>query len=205
MHSVWSRTVADFAVKAYVTMDTEAFGIFRGAFSTTLTADGTPLINAAHPLISGGTESNLVTGALSTTSLNNAIVRLGQMKDQAGIVRGNTAKMLLVPTPLYNLALRITDSALYQGTANNDINVYRNAFGIKVMTSPYLDAVSGGSDTYWFLLSNNHSITRYKRQGLATSLRNWTESNNLTYYYQANYRETYAAIDYNGIVGSTGV
>lgn len=205
MHGVWAKTVQDFARKARVTMDTVGFGVFRGAFTTTLTADGTALINSAHPLISGGTESNLVTGALSTTTLNDAIVKLGQMKDQSGIILGNQAKFLLVPPALFNLAMRITDSALYQGTGNNDINTYRSAFGIRVYTSPYLGASAGGSDTAWFLMSDNHSITRYKRQGIATSLRNWTESNNLSYYYQANFRETYAAIDYNGIVGSTGL
>ena len=186
-------------------MDQNAFGIFRGAFTTTLTADGVSFVNAAHVLIGGGTESNLVTGALSQATLNDAIVRLAQQKDQSSVVLGNQPAILLVPTPLFKKALEITESALISGSANNDLNVYRSAFGITVWTNPYMDAVNGGSDTAWFLLSRNHCITRYIRQGIQTALRDWSISNNRTYLYQCNFREEVAVIDYVGAVGSTGV
>lgn len=205
MHGVYARMIADFGNKAAITRDSNAFKIFRGAFTTTLTADGVSFINAAHPLIGGGTTSNLVTGALSTTSLNDAIIALGEQKDQAGIVIGNEANILLVPFALYKKAQEITQSVLIADSANNNINVYSSIFGIKVMTSPYLGAVSGGSDTAWFLLSRNHSVYRYVRQGIETSLRDWSLSNNRTYFYQANFREEVDVIDYVGAVGSTGL
>jgi hypothetical protein len=204
MHGVWSRSVQDLALKARITMDQNAFKVFRNAFTTQLTADGVSFINAAHPLIGGGTESNLVTGALSQGTLNDAIVRLAQQKDQAGVVLGNQPAILLVPTPLFKKAIEITESALISGSANNDINVYRSAFGITVYTSPYLDAVNGGSDTAWFLLSRNHSVTRYIRQGIETALRDWSVSNNRTYLYQCNFREEVSVIDYVGAIGALG-
>lgn len=205
MHGVWSKAVADMAMKARVTQDENAFKIFRNAFTTTLTADGVSFINASHPLIAGGTQSNLVTGALSDTTLYDAIVSLRQQKDQAGVILGCTPSYLVVPSKLFKLATQITESALIAGNGNNDLNVYRSAFGITIYTSPYLDAASGGSDTAWFLLSKNHCITRLIRQGIQTALRDWTMSDNRTYLYQANFREEVYVADYVGAVGSTGL
>ena len=205
MHGVWSKTVADFAMVARVTQDDNAFALFRNAFTTTLTADGVALISASHTLIGGGTLSNLVSGALTPTTLNTAIVSLAQQKNQAGVILGNSPSILLVSPTLFKHATEITQSALIADSANNNLNVYRSAFGITVYTSPYISAAAGGSDTSWFLLSRNHSVTRLIRQGIQTALRDWTYSNNRTYLYQANFREAVYVPDYVGVVGSTGL
>lgn len=205
MHGVWSRSVSDLATKARITQTDNAMALFRGAFTTTLTADGSAWISSSHSLIGGGTQSNLVSGALSDSTLYDAIVALRQMKDQAGVIMGCMPAYLIVPTALWKKATQITDSALVADTANNNINVYRSALGITIYTSPYLDAVAGGSDTYWFLLARNHGVTRIIRQGIETALRDWTYSDNRTYLYQANFREAVYVADYVGAVGSTGV
>lgn len=188
---------------ARVTQDDNAFKLFRDAFATAVTADG-GYVCGSHTLIGGGTVTNYTTGALSTTTLNTAIVALRQQKNQAGVILGNVPNVLLVPSALFKKAVEITESALLADTANNNINVYRSAYGITVYTSPYLDAAAGGSDTAWFLLSKNHSVTRLIRQGIQTALRSWEYSNNRTYLYQANFRETVYCPDYVGIYGSTG-
>jgi Mu-like prophage major head subunit gpT len=207
LFGVWSMEVKDMALKARVTQDSEAFGLFRGAFTTTLTADGVAAISASHVLIGGGTTSNLVTGALTATTLNTAIVKMRQQVDQAGVVLGNVPTILLVPSALFKTAVEITESALLVDSANasnNAINVYRSAYGITIYSSPYLDAVSGGSDTAWFLLAKNHTVSRLIRQGIETALTDWTYSKNRSYFYQANFRESYFITDYIGLVGSTG-
>ena len=191
-------------MKAKITMDDNCFRVFRTAFTTQLTADGVSFINNAHPLITGGNETNIVTGPLTEPNLNTAIIRMRQMKDQAGVVRGDVPAILLVPSPLFKKAIEITQSALISDSANNNLNVYKSAYGITVYTSPYLDAVTGGSDTAWFLLSRNHSVQRLIRQGIQTGLRDWTISNNRTYLYQANFREESFVTDYAGAVASLG-
>lgn len=205
MHGVWAADVRDFALKARVTQDDNAFKIFRNAFTTTLTADGVAFISASHVLIGGGTTSNLISGALSPTTLNNGIVALRTQKDQSGVILGGVPTILLVPPALLKLALEITDSALIADTGNNAINVFRSAYGITVYSSPYLSAAAGGSDTAWFLLTPQHSVSRLIRQGVETALRPWQFSNNRTYFYQANFREEVFVPDYSGAVGSTGV
>jgi phage major head subunit gpT-like protein len=208
LHNLWTQTVSDMAMKARITQDVNAFSIFRGAFTTTLTADGAALI-ASHTLLNGQTYSNVVTGALSPSTLNDAIVKLRQQPDQAGVVLGNAPAYLVVPSKLFKHAIEITQSALIADVANNNVNVYRSIYGLTVYSSPYLDYIAGftsdGSDTAWYLLAKNHSITRMVRQGLQTFLRDWGFSNNRTYNYQANFRETVYVPDYIGVVGATGV
>lgn len=209
MHGVWAEDVRDFAVKAKVTQDVTAFGLFRNGFTTALTADGVSIFNASHPLIGGGTQSNTASGAssaLSPTSLNDGLVNLVQQKDQSGVVMGNTPAVLLVPPALWKHAREITDSALIADSGNNNVNVYRSALGITVYVSPYLGtATSGGSDTAWFLLATRHGFTRLIRQGIETALVDWRYSTDLTYWYQANFRENYFCADYAGSYGAAGV
>lgn len=201
-HGVWAETVKDFAMVARVTQDQTAFGIFRGAFTTTLTADGVALCGT-HNLINGSTYSNtLGTGVgFSDTAVYQAIVAMRQQVNQRNIILGNVPETLLVPSVLFKHALQITDSALVADSANNNINVYRSAYNFDVRTSVWLDAAAGGSDTAWFLLAANHRIRRLIRQGIETALVGWQYSENRTYLYQANYRETYYALDYIGVVG----
>lgn len=203
MHGVWAKAVADFANVARVTQDDNAFKFFRNGFTTSLTADGNAMFST-HTLIGGGTQVNNATGALTVDNLNTGIVNLRQQKNQAGVIMGNTPTILLVPSGLYKKAIEITESALIADSGNNNLNVYRSAYGITVYTSPYLDNVAGGSDTAWFLLARNHSVTRLIRQGIQTALRDWSVSNNRTYLYQANFREAVYAPDYIGSYGSTG-
>jgi hypothetical protein len=206
MHNVWSEDVREFALMARITQDTNAFGIFRGAFTTTLTPDGVALISASHITLNGDTVSNLITGALTNPTLNTAMVALAQQKNQRGVVRGSTGKYLVVSPAGFKNAKEITGSVLVSDNANNAVNIYLSIFGFQVMSSPYLgSAVSGGSDTAWFLLSDFHGIKRVVRQGVQTALVSWEYSDNRSYKYQGNYREAYFAADWAGIVGSTGV
>ncbi len=204
MHGVWAEDVRDFAEKALITQDYNAFALFRNGFNTALTADGSAIFSS-HTLIGGGTQSNAGTAALTPTSLNTGLVNMLEQKDQSGVIRGNSVRVLLVPPALWKHAREITDSALIADLANNNINVYRSALGITVWCSQWLGAAAGGSDTAWFLLAARHGFTRLIRQGLETALTDWRYSNDLTYRYQANFREAYFCADYAGSYGSTGV
>lgn len=208
MHNVWSENVKAFAFKARLTQDVTAFGIFRNAFSgdTTpfLTADGVSVCNSSHALIGGGTVSNTTTGVLNSANLNSAIVALREQKDQSGVIVGGVPTILLVPSALFKFATELTDSALIADSANNAINVFRSAYGFRVYSSPHIGTAAGGTDTRWFLLTRNHSVSRLIRQGIETALTPWQYSNDRTYTYQANYRESYFVPDYSGIYGSTG-
>lgn len=210
-HGVYSKMVADMGETGRITRDSNAFGLYRGAFTTTLTADGKALVADDHLTLGGQTIDNKVaSGAvLAETSLNTAIIQLVEQKAQDGTIRGQMPSVLLVPTALFKLACEITESELRSGqtsTGNvNDMNVYSAKYGITVATSPYLGAANGGSDTAWFLLGNNHSVTRWVRQGINTDLVDYKFQRNNNYIYKASFREALGAQDYSGIVGSTGL
>jgi len=210
MHGVWARVVTDLALKARVSADANAFKIFRGGFSTTLTADGVALFGN-HALLNGAFYSNnlyditAATTVLSSTSLNAAITALAVQPDQTGVILGQQPQVLLVPPALIKLALELSDSALAGDVSTNAINVFRSAYGYRVYSTPYIGAASGGSDTAWFLLGRNTGIKRLVRQGIETFLRPWGYSNNRTYLYQANFREEVVAVDYCGTVGAKGL
>ncbi len=210
MFGVWSRVVTNLAENARISQDANAFKIFRGGFTTTLTADGNALFSS-HTLLNGATYSNSlfditgVTTVLSSTSLNAAITALAVQPDQNGIVKGQQVAVLLVPPALIKLALELSDSALAGDVSTNAINVFRSAYGYRVYSNPYLSAATGGSDTAWFVLARNIGIKRIVRQGVETFLRPWGYSNNRTYLYQANFREEVVAIDYIGTIGARGL
>lgn len=204
-HGSYEKMVANFARRARTTRDKNAFAVFRGAFATTTTADGAYLCSDTHTNINGDTIDNLITAALTDTSLNTAIKMLGEQKAQDGEIDGHVPAVLLVPMALYKDACVITESNLRSGTANNDMNVYSDKYGITVYTSPYLGAAAGGSDTAWFLLSDTHSVTRWVRESVNTNLVPYEQSRNDVYTYKGRFREVVGAMSYEGIVGSTGL
>lgn len=208
-HGVWQNAVRNFARMAKRTQDDNAMRFWRNSFTTSLGADGVSIINSAHPLIDGSTESNLVTGALSETTLENGFLALQKQKNQAGVVMGAMPSILLVPTALYGTALKIAKSVLQPATGNNDLNYFYYSYGaLRVYQCPLLDynSITGeGSNKAWFLLADNHNVTRLIRQGMETALTHWSYSRNRSYVYQGNFREETYCADYSGIVGSTGV
>lgn len=208
IHHVFDDVVANEAFVARQSQNKNAFKVFRNGFTTYLTPDGQPLFSASHPLIKGGTQSNLQTGALSTTTLNNAITLMRTMKNQAGVLFGNYARYLLVPQALWMTAVQAVGSPLQYDTGSNAKNVFLDPMGIRPMASPFLDydaSTGEGSNSAWFVLASRHSIRRWVRQGFRSDLVQPQYSNNLSYKYVAWFREEVFAVDYAGLVGSTGV
>jgi phage major head subunit gpT-like protein len=206
-HGVYEKMVRDMGETGRITRDMNAFGLYRGAFTTTLTADGKALVADDHVTQSGATIDNRIASnpVLAEASLNTGIIMMVEQKAEDGTVRGQMPEVLLVPPALFKLACEITESELRSGTANNDMNVYSVKYGITVATSPYLGAAAGGSDTAWFLLGRNHSVTRWVRQGIVTDLVDYKFQRNNNYIYKASFREALGAYNYTGVVGSTGL
>jgi len=206
MHGAWEKQVEDFGRKGRVTMDDNAYKVYRDGFTTTLTADGVALFSSSHTTISGDTVDNLETAALTPTSLNTLIVSLMEQKDQAGVVMGNPPKTLLVPPALFKKACEVVESELLADSTDNNINVYSSKYGIFVAMSNRLGAAIGGngSDAAHFLLGQDHSVTRWIRQGMETVLVPWQNQRNNNYIYKGEFREVVGALDYVGTVASNG-
>lgn len=203
-HSVVQRMMEDMGRLARVSRDRNAFSVFNNGFTTETTNDGVALFSNSHVPLGGGTIDNLETGTLTEANLEAAINSMLEQKAQDGTLGGRMPATLLVPTALFKEASIILDSELRSGTANNDQNYYSSKYGMNVKFSPFLGAAYGGSDTAWFLLAEDHYITRVVRQGLTTDLVPYQYQRNNNYIFKAEYREVVDAVSYEGAVGSNG-
>lgn len=205
-HDVVQMMVRNMARNARLTKDKNAFASYVGAFGTTNTNDGVDLISASHVTLDGTTVSNLISGALSDATLESAITSLIEQKTQDNTLGGHEPQCLLVPPALFKEATVFAKSELRPTTANNDLNYVSMIYpGLQIYQSPYLGAAHGGSDTAWFLLSQNHSMMRWVRQAIQTDIVDYKYQRNNNYIYKGEYREVVGPIAYEGIVGSTGL
>lgn len=192
------------ARKARTTRDSNAFAIFRNAFTTATTADGVALLSNSHVPGTGAVVDNLLTGDLSETTLNTAIIQVVELRGNDGVIGGAMPDTLVTSISDYKLACEITQSELRSSTPDNDLNIYSSKYGIKIATSQWLGAAGGGDDDAWFLLGTTHSIYRFVRQGVTTDLVPYQYTENNTYIYKGSFREVVGAMNFEGIVGSLG-
>ena len=124
---------------------------FTGTYFTT--ADGQPLISAAHVNASGGTFSNALTpGAdLSEASLEDINIQIMNATNDRGLKIAVMPKSLPVATQEFYNANRILKSVLQNDTANNAINVLKatNAFPEGIKVNHYFTNPSA-----WFVRTN---------------------------------------------------
>lgn len=138
------------ARSARQTMETIAFTVINRAFNTSYTgADGTCLINNAHPQVRTGSFSNvLATPAdFAQTSFETMITQLMDATDDDNLKIKLMPKVLLVPTAIAIRAEKILQSDKVTGSANNDKNVVRGK--CELVVSPWLT----DSDA-WFITTN---------------------------------------------------
>lgn len=128
-------------------------------FPTARLSDAVALYSASHPSrVSGvSNRSNRLTNdpVLSETNLFTAIKTVREQLNGRGLPIAYEGKfVLVVPPALEKAAVEITDSVLRSGTGNNDVNYFAGGM-IDVVTSVYLGAANGGSDTAWYVVAKD--------------------------------------------------
>jgi hypothetical protein len=111
------------------TKQVKAAAVLNNAFSSSYVGgDGVSLCNASHPLVSGGTNSNIPSTAadLNETSLEAAVIQISQWTDERGLLIAAKPKKLVVPPALQFVATRLLETELRVGTNDNDINALKN-------------------------------------------------------------------------------
>jgi hypothetical protein len=185
------------------TKQVKAAYVLNNAFNTAVTyGDGVTLCNTAHPLISGGTNSNRpTTGAdLNETSLENAVIQIAAWTDERGLLIAAKPKKLVVPPALMFVATRLLETNLRVGTADNDINALKNNGSIPegYTVNHFLTDTNG-----WFLLSDvPNGLKHFVRMPLANSMDGDFDTGNVRY--KARERYSFGVSDPLGIFGSPG-
>jgi len=185
------------------TKQVKAAYVLNNAFTTTVVyGDGVSLCNTAHPLISGGTNSNRPsTGAdLNETSLENAVIQIAAWTDERGLLIAAKPAKLIVPPSLMFVATRLLETSLRVGTTDNDINALKNNGSIPggYTVNHFLTDTNG-----WFLTTDvPNGLKHFVRSPLSNSMDGDFDTGNVRY--KARERYSFGVSDPLGIFGSPG-
>ena len=164
--------------------------------------DGVALFSSAHPLVSGGVNSNIpsVPADLNETSLENAVIQIAAWTDERGLLIAARPKKLIVPSALQFVATRLLETKLRVGTADNDINAIENNGSIP---EGYTINHFLTDSNAWFLLTDvPNGLKHFERVALSTSMDGDFDTGNVRY--KARERYSFGWSDPLGIWGSAG-
>ena len=185
------------------TKQVKAAAILNNGFSSAVTyGDGQALFSTAHPLVSGGTNSNRpATGAdLNETSLEAAVIQIAGWTDERGLLIAAKPRKLIVPPNLMFVATRLLETSLRVGTTDNDINALKNNGSIPegYTVNHFLTDTNA-----WFLKTDvPNGLKHFIRVPLATSMDADFETGNTRY--KSRERFSFGVSDPLGIFGSPG-
>jgi Mu-like prophage major head subunit gpT len=187
---------------AYTKQVKGASVINNGFSSAYVGGDGVSLFNTAHPLISGGTNSNRPsTGAdLNETSLEAAVIQIAAWTDERGLLIAAKPKKLIIPPALMFVATRLLETSLRVGTTDNDINAIKNNGSIPegYTVNHYLTDTNG-----WYLTTDvPNGMKHFVRTPLANSMDGDFDTGNVRY--KSRERYSFGWSDPLGMWGSPG-
>ena len=201
--SLSSRYTKALARGMAYTKQVKAAYVLNNAFAGGPTyGDGVVLCSTAHPLISGGTNSNRpTTGAdLNETSLENAVIQIAALTDERGLLIAAQPRKLIIPPALQFVATRLLETSLRVGTTDNDINALKNNGSIPegYAINHYLTDVNA-----WFLTTDvPNGLKHFERSPLTNSMDGDFDTGNVRY--KARERYSFGWSDPLGMWGSSG-
>jgi hypothetical protein len=164
--------------------------------------DGVVLFSTAHPLVSGGVNSNTpaVAADLNETSLENAVIQIAAWTDERGLLIAAKPKKLIVPPALQFVATRLLSTKLRVGTTDNDINALENNGSIPdgFTINNYLTDTNG-----WYLTTDvPNGLKHFVRVPLSNSMDGDFDTGNVRY--KSRERYSFGWSDPLGMYGSPG-
>lgn len=169
--------------------DESGVQLFNGGFSTatlvngydmTWYGDGVAQYSTVHPTVVPGesTQSNASSTGIKLGHDNFEVAKLAlnlQQTDNGKALALAGKLTLVIPTTLEKTAKETLNSELQPQNANNAINVFTGT--TDVVSSVFMDAVNGGSNTAWFLMNQPRSklfqkIRQEKRLEMEVNIRN---------------------------------
>jgi hypothetical protein len=201
--SLSSRYTKALARGMAYTKQVKAAYVLNNAFTGGPTyGDGVVLCSTAHPLVSGGTNSNTPSTAadLNETSLENAVIQIAAWTDERSLLIAAKPKKLVVPPSLMFVATRLLETELRVSTADNDINALKNNGSIPegYTVNHFLTDTNA-----WFLLTDvPNGLKHFVRTPLSTGMDGDFDTGNVRY--KSRERYSFGVSDPLGIFGSPG-
>jgi hypothetical protein len=185
------------------TKQVKAAAILNNGFSAAYPGgDGVALFSTAHPLVSGGTNSNTPSTAadLNETSLEAAVIQIAAWTDERGLLIAAKPKKLIVPPALMFVATRLLETELRVGTTDNDINALKNNGSIPegYTVNHFLTDNNG-----WYLTTDvPNGMKHFIRSPLSQSMDGDFDTGNVRY--KSRERYSFGFSDPLGMYGSPG-
>jgi hypothetical protein len=185
------------------TKQVKAAAILNNGFNTAVTyGDGQALFSTAHPLVSGGVNSNRPATAadLNETSLEAAVIQIAGWTDERGLLIAAKPRKLIVPPALQFVATRLLETNLRVGTTDNDINALKNNGSVPegYTINHWLTDTNA-----WFLTTDvPNGLKHFVRVPLATSMDADFDTGNSRY--KARERYSFGVSDPLAAFGSPG-
>lgn len=190
-----------------ITKETVHANVLNRAFNSSYTMgsehDGKELLATDHPNgpYAGTYQNELTTAAqLSEAALEDLLILISQAKDARGLQIKLMGTRLIVPPALQFQAARILDSEMRSGTADNDVNVIRQANYLPGghMVNHYLT-----SATAWFVKTNcPDGLKSFNRDGLEFTPDNDFDTENAKFKARERYAPGWS--DPRGLYGTAG-
>jgi phage major head subunit gpT-like protein len=181
------------------TEETIHWAVVNNGFTAGFTgADGQVLFSASHPLIGGGTLSNIPDTAsdLTQSSLETAFTDIMDFLDDQSLKIRAMPKTLVVPTPLWHVAEKLMGTDKAVGSNDNDINVVRGK--MNVVVSPYLTDPDA-----WFIMTDvKDGLTSYDRRASEIERDNEFDTQNLKFITTKRWSQGWT--NFRGMYGSAG-
>jgi hypothetical protein len=185
------------------TKQVKAAAVLNNGFSSAYTGgDGVSLFSDAHPLVAGGTNSNIPStpADLNETSLENAVIQIAAWTDERGLLIAAKPKKLVVPSALQFTATRLLETELRVSTADNDINALKNNGSIPegYTINHFLTDTNA-----WFLTTDvPNGMKHFVRTPLQNSMDGDFDTGNVRY--KSRERYSFGWSDPLGMYGSAG-
>jgi hypothetical protein len=186
------------------TKQVKAAAVLNNGFTGGVNAggDGVALFSTAHPLVSGGTNSNTQATPtdLNETALENAVIQIAAWTDERGLLIAAQPRKLVVPPNNQFVATRLLETDLRTGTADNDINAIKNNGSIPegYTVNHYLT----DPDAYFLTTDVPNGMKHFVRTPLSTSMDGDFDTGNVRY--KARERYSFGFSDPLGMFGSPG-
>jgi len=169
--------------------------------NTFKSGDGVSLFNTQHPTIAGVFKNTLTTQAdLNETSLEQALIDIGQMTDERGLKVAARGVKMIIPSENQFNAERLMKSAGRTGTADNDINAIASMGMIPqgYRVNNYLT----DSDSWYIMTDVPNGMKYFNRAPLTTAMEGDFDTGNVRY--KARERYAFGVSDPRGIFGCEG-
>ena len=185
------------------TKQVKAAAVLNNGFSASYVGgDGVALFSNAHPLVGGGTNSNIpsVAADLNETSLENAVIQIAAWTDERGLLISARPRKLIIPPALQFVATRLLETKLRVGTTDNDINAIENNGSIPegYAINHFLTDTNA-----WFLTTDvPNGLKHFVRTPMSTGMDGDFDTGNVRY--KARERYSFGWSDPLGMYGSAG-